>query len=103
MMANINKEGLSQAQCHAGAQGMVSGVGRTVHPAGVKKSKKNFQKFWYHGIVNHYFAYNSGGKLKSYHVSLLRYGNPDIHFMGSLRNKLQIGQKYDPSHHEFMA
>ena len=73
----------------------------TVRTAGVKKSKSYFQKFWYHGIVCYYFVYNSVGKLKSYHVSLLRYGSPDLHFLGTLKNKLHICQKYDPSHHEF--
>ena len=75
----------------------------TVRPAGVKKSKKSFQKFWCHAIVCHYFAYNSCGKLKSYHVSLLRYRNPDLHFLGTLKNKLQICQKYELSHHDFVA
>ena len=75
----------------------------TVRPAGVKKSKKSFQKFWYHDIVCHYFTYSSGGKLKSYHVSLLRYGNPDLHFLGTLKNKFQICPKYDAPHHDFVA
>ena len=72
----------------------------TVRPAGIKK---NFKKFWYHGIVYLYFAYNSDGKLKSYNDSLLRYGNSDQHFLGTLKNTLQICQKYDPAHHDFVA
>ena len=66
-----------------------------------KKLNKIFQEIWYHRIVYSYFAYKFGGKLKSYLVSLLRYGYPDYHFLGTLKNKLQICQKYDPSHHEF--
>ena len=75
----------------------------TVLPAGVKKFKKNFQEFWYQGIVYHYFVYNSGGKSKSYLVGVLRNENPDLHFLGALKNRLQICQKYDPSHHDFVA
>ena len=62
---------------------------------------KILQELWYHGIVYCHFAYNSGGKFKSYLVSLLRYGYPDLPFMGTLKNKLQICQKYEPSHCEF--
>ena len=44
----------------------------------------------YHGIVYHYFAYNFGRKLKIYLASLLRYGNPDVQILGTLKIKLQI-------------
>ena len=44
----------------------------------------------YHGIIYYYFAYNFGGKLKIYLVSLLRYGNPDVQILGTLKIKLQI-------------
>ena len=68
-----------------------------------KKLKKSLQKFRYHSIVYHYFAYNSGGKSRSYLVGLLRHENPDLSFLGTLKNRLQICQKYDPSHHDFVV
>ena len=40
--------------------------------------------------MHYYFVYNFGGKLKSYLVELLRYGNADMHILGTLKIKLQI-------------
>ena len=56
----------------------------------VLKRNKILKKFKYHGKVNYYFAYNSSGKLKSYLVGFLRYGNPDVQILGTLIIKLQI-------------
>ena len=52
--------------------------------------------FWYQVIVYCHFAYNSGEKLKSYLCSLLRYGIPDLLILGTLKNKMQISQNYEP-------
>ena len=41
--------------------------------------------------------------MKSYLGSLLRYGNPDLQFLGALKDKLLIHQNYDYSHYKFVA
>ena len=56
----------------------------------VVKNNKIHQKCKYHCNAYYYFAYNSRGKLKSYLVELLRYGNPDMQILGTLKIKLQI-------------
>ena len=62
----------------------------TVRFTRVVKLNKILQKPWYPSIVYYYFTYDSGGKLKSYFVGLLRYGNPDMQILGTLKIKLQI-------------
>ena len=68
-----------------------------------KKLEKSSQKVWYYGNVYHHYAYDFSRKLKSYLGSLLRYGNPDWQFLGILKNKLQIYQKYGYSYYKFVA
>ena len=58
----------------------------TAHSTNVKKLKQSSQRVCYHGNVYHYYAYNLRRKLKSYHGSLLRYGKPDLQFLGTLKN-----------------
>ena len=58
----------------------------TAHSTKVKKLKQSSQKACYHGNFYHYYAYNLRRKLKSYHGSLLRYGKPDLQFLGTLKN-----------------
>ena len=48
----------------------------------------------YHGIIYYYFAYNFGGKLKIYLVSLLRYGNPDVQILGNPENQIADSQVF---------
>ena len=36
------------------------------------------------------FAYNSAGNLKSYFAGFLRYGNPEMQILGTLKIKLQF-------------
>ena len=50
--------------------------GRTVRLVRVTRVKKILQRSRYRGIVNYYFTYNFGRKLKIYLASLLRYGYP---------------------------
>ena len=56
----------------------------------IKKSRKNSQKVWYHSIVYHHKANDSGRKLKIYLAGLLRYGNPDCQNLGTLKIKIHI-------------
>ena len=71
--------------------------------ASVKKLKQSSQKVCYHDNVYHYYAYDFSRKSKSYLGSLLRYGNPDLQFLGTLKNELQIYQKYGYSYYKFVA
>ena len=49
---------------------------RTVRHVRVTRVKKILQRSRYRGIVNYYFTYHFGRKLKIYLASLLRYGYP---------------------------
>ena len=62
---------------------------------------KIHQKRHYCGTFSYHFADISGRKLKFFFAEFLRYGNPDMHFLGTLKNKLQISQKCEYSHYEF--
>ena len=64
--------------------------GRTVRLVRVTRVKKILQRSRYRGIVNYYFTYHFGRKLKIYLASLLRYGNPDVQILGTLKINLQI-------------
>ena len=64
-------------------------------------TNKIHQKRHYCGTFSYHFADISGRKLKFFFAEFLRYGNPDMHFLGTLKNKLQISQKCEYSHYEF--